>query len=98
MFNILANLSNMESYTARSVSKNLFSQNHAWNVVKIDNKFYHLDITWYDQTKSNQYINVSTKSIDTSHGEDLKYDSKNLPKQNISNTDMKKTIIDKYFS
>ena len=48
---------------------------HAWNVVKIDNGWYHLDVT-FDKTITviNQrydYFNISTKEISKDHAVDL---------------------------
>lgn len=39
----LLDLAGIESYVAES-----FEMSHAWNVVKIGDKFYHVDVTWDD--------------------------------------------------
>ncbi len=49
---------------------------HMWNIVKIDNEYYHLDVTWDDpttqdeiQTVSHIFLNVSEKNISIDHSE-----------------------------
>ena len=98
MFNILANLAGLESYPARSIKEDPFSVGHAWNVVKIDGKYYHVDLTWYDSNRNNQFINASTKTMNSLHIDAFDFYSDNLSRQKISKEDMDRSIIDKYFN
>ena len=68
-FNFLANLAGLVSYSAFAGAL------HEWNLVKIDGKFYHLDLTWADQgnTLDYRFVNVSTNTIDTLHGFKFNY-------------------------
>ena len=68
-FNFLANLVGLVSYSAFAGAL------HEWNLVKIDRKFYHLDLTWADQgdTLDYRFVNVSTNTIDTLHGFKFNY-------------------------
>ena len=45
------------------------SEGHAWNTVKIDGKYYHLDLTWNDQGSKlfYAYFNVSDEIITKDH-------------------------------
>ena len=42
----LMNKLNMFCVTVRGIATN--NENHAWNVVMVDDKYYHLDVTWGD--------------------------------------------------
>ena len=52
-----------------------YEENHAWNLVKIDGKWYHIDITWddgdhtmtMDEFMKHQYFNVTDEFIGKSH-------------------------------
>lgn len=68
-FNFLANLVGLVSYSAFAGAL------HEWNLVKIDGKFYHLDLTWADQgdTLDYRFVNVSTNTIDALHGFKFNY-------------------------
>jgi len=39
--------------------KGVYNQTHCWNRVKIDKKWYVVDVTWNDTSKSNKYLLVS---------------------------------------
>ena len=97
MFNIIATTAGLESYSARSIKKDPFTIGHEWNIVKINGKYYHLDITWYDESRNTNLINVSTKTINSMHGEDTLYSQETLSKQIISTEDYDSTIISQYF-
>ena len=49
---------------------------HAWNVVKLDGKWYYTDVTWDDQGENifYEYLNVNTSKIEKDHvlGSDYK--------------------------
>ncbi len=50
-FNILSRKFNLQSITVSgSVQTNNSSSSHAWNLVKIEDDWYHVDITWNDPT------------------------------------------------
>lgn len=54
--------------TSYNPSKNTFEP-HAWNTVKINGKYYHVDLTWNDQTSAlyHAYFNVSDQIITLDH-------------------------------
>ncbi len=48
------------------------SQGHAWNIVQIDGKYYHLDVTWDDPIENSvenkyAYFNVTDEEISVTH-------------------------------
>ncbi len=45
------------------------TENHAWNLVKIDGNYYYTDLTWDDQTSEPYYayFNVSTAMLEEDH-------------------------------
>lgn len=63
---LLLNLSGIECTTIRGDSEGV---GHMWNVVNIDNEWYHLDSTWDDTTNGAIYdfFNVDDEMIKTSH-------------------------------
>ncbi len=48
------------------------AEGHAWNAVKIDGKFYHVDLTWNDQESGtfHAYFNQPTSVIEADHAID----------------------------
>lgn len=61
----------IESIVIVGTSKN---QNHAWNLVKIDNEYYHIDATWDDPVSDNgeniiqyNYFNLTDEEISRTH-------------------------------
>lgn len=42
---------------------------HAWNLVRIDGRYYYADITWDDQTDHtyNAYLNITTSELEKDH-------------------------------
>ncbi len=52
---------------------------HAWNIVKLGDGYYNIDVTWNDTTKSNYaYFNISDEVFESSHTRSEL--SSNLPK------------------
>lgn len=77
-FQYLANFSGLESYqaatylSAEEIDRGL--TNHVWNIVKIDDKYYQLDITWadgMDGMADYRYINIGNKTMDELHNYEL---------------------------
>ena len=69
-FNILAALAGLESISAESDCSDEECNNddsHEWNIVKIDNRYYHLDLTWEDDNFGGYYINLSTEDMNNNH-------------------------------
>lgn len=64
---------NIESKIVIGTSGN---QSHSWNIVKINNCWYHLDITNNDSTSSDKYF---LKSDDWLKSNNYKWDSSNYP-------------------
>lgn len=63
---LLLNLSGIECMTIRGESEGV---GHMWNVIKIDEEWYHLDSTWDDTTNGAIYdfFNIDDEMIKTSH-------------------------------
>ncbi len=70
LFCMLAGHSGIEAYTCGS-------ETHAWNVVKIDGKYYHCDTLWDEPEDEWIYFNVSKEYILTIP--DHTYDTKKFP-------------------
>lgn len=71
-FNLMAALAGLESFSAESpCTDDECSKDdaHEWNIVKIDNRYYHIDLTWEDDGFGGFYINRSTKGINENHTE-----------------------------
>lgn len=97
----LLKMANIESLVAYGDSFNLTSQplGHAWNIVKIDGEYYHLDLTWDDLgTKDglnslyHRYFNVSDKQISANH----KYKNDFYPIAKKDSEDFNRHIISDY--
>ena len=62
----------IRSFIAVGTSKNPgtgASEGHAWNIVRIDGKYYHLDLTWNDQEEKtyHAYFNLTDTVITEDH-------------------------------
>ena len=73
-FQYLLNRAGISSFIVIGNSKNPSdkdgtSQAHAWNLVRIDNEYYHVDLTWDDQKNHtyHSYFNVSDDVILQDH-------------------------------
>ncbi|WP_156456441.1 S-layer homology domain-containing protein [Abyssisolibacter fermentans] len=73
--NILLNKVGIESKLVFGYAKNTEITDdaigHAWNLVKINNKYYHLDVTWDDNDENNKiyydFFNLTEKEIQKTH-------------------------------
>jgi hypothetical protein len=43
------------------------SVDHAWNIVKLEDEYYHIDATWNDTELSYQYFNLNDEAIRKTH-------------------------------
>ena len=79
-FQYLLYQSGIQCLMAEGESKNPASQKtelHAWNVVRINGRYYHTDLTWDDNDNDEMpvmypYFNVSTEQINRDHTVDSK--------------------------
>lgn len=78
IFKYLCDFSGLECY---QVGSNLSAEelqqgkeNHVWNIVKIDDKYYQVDLTWADvhDNYDYKYINVSNDTMEQLHYYDYK--------------------------
>jgi len=78
-YQLLTNLLGIKSTYVRGTSRN---ENHGWNLVRLDGKFYHVDPTWADLNIDGAngidytYLHLTTKQIQKDHNIDR---SKNAP-------------------
>ncbi len=76
-FKLLLNKVGIESMVVISTP----AMNHAWNIVNLDGKYYHVDVTWDDPTPDREgmtrysYLNLTDTKISTDHY----WDAKNYP-------------------
>ncbi len=65
-FEVLLSMVNIESHTIRGQSHNV---GHMWNVVKLNNQWYHVDTTWddTDDKEGYEYFNLSSEYIQKDH-------------------------------
>ena len=71
---LLLNSAGIECIKVVGISRN---ESHAWNQVKIDDKWYEVDVTWDDpvvegegETLSHKYFNLTTKEMSKDHQRD----------------------------
>ncbi len=77
-------------------------ENHAWNIVKIDNKYYHLDVTWDDpvveddfKILSHRYFNLSDAQFLSDHKWEISlYPNCNTDKLNFTTKSKYKDLIE----
>ena len=43
---------------------------HAWNIVKVDGKYYYIDVTWNDGTESDKYFLIGKDEFEKDHRAD----------------------------
>lgn len=86
---------------AKYVTGNAGSENHGWNLVNVDGKWYHLDITWNDpisrtgeDTLSYKYFLISDDAIGVDHTRDDR--SKAYPKATDSYYEAMRGISNPY--
>ena len=62
--NLFYRLANEAGLDARIVSGTSKGQNHAWNIVKVDGKYYNIDATWDAVTKDYSYFLKGSANFD----------------------------------
>lgn len=100
IFQYLAKFSGLEGYrvyTNQSIDEIQEGfGNHVWNVVKIDNNYYQIDLTWADDEEYDySYINISNSTMEDLHIN--KFPIYMLEIYNETNIDMPKDIQKKYW-
>lgn len=65
-FEVLLSMVGIESHTIRGQSHGV---GHMWNIVKLNNQWYHVDTTWDDteDKESYEYFNLSSEYIQKDH-------------------------------
>lgn len=65
-FEVLLSMVGIESHVIRGVGNDI---KHMWNVVKLNNRWYHVDVTWNDTDNKGfyEYFNVSSEYILKNH-------------------------------
>ena len=64
-FQLVMNILDVENYIITGVSND---ENHAWNMIKLDDgKYYYVDCTWDDTTSSNTYLLKGSYVFNISH-------------------------------
>lgn len=74
LFNYMASYVGLDTYTYVTNIVDDTVENHAWNVVKINGKYYEVDLTWADDEYNNynyDFINVSSSTMLNLHQTDL---------------------------
>ncbi|MEI6578034.1 MAG: transglutaminase domain-containing protein [Eubacteriales bacterium] len=77
---VLLDMAGIECYVVSGMSNNFqgHEEDHMWNIVKINNQYYHLDLTWDDPITINQsekndprytYFNITDKDISKTHSD-----------------------------
>lgn len=98
----LLNLAKVNSIVVYGDSFDLSSApiGHAWNMVVIDGKYYHVDLTWddldnydgFDNNIQHKYFNISDKQISTNH----KYIDNFYPEANTDSADFDSLINEQH--
>ena len=70
----------VENYIAagNTTDENGASQGHAWNIVRIDGEYYHVDVTWDDPIESSvenkyAYFNITDEEISATHDAEKRF-------------------------
>lgn len=88
---ILFDICGIENFTISGQSE---GENHTWNAVRLDNEYYHIDVTWDDPVTYNglgmllyDYYNVDDNKLSENHSWDReKYTACTGTKYNYGNT------------
>ncbi len=73
-FLYLLNAMNIECIRVSGCADLNYAQRHAWNIVKLNNKYYHVDVTWAISRNEGgliwyDYLNMSDKEAAIDHGD-----------------------------
>lgn len=75
IFQYLANFAGLENYkveTQLSLQQlNSGMEDHTWNIVKIEDTYYQVDLTWVDSAKNYKYVNISNETMELYHHNNL---------------------------
>lgn len=58
----------------------LFTDDHAWNIVKVDDKWYTLDVCWNDTGVTDDYFVIGSRQSNKDHYLDAEYKTKKFKK------------------
>ena len=75
LFSLLCRHNNLYPITVTGIGKANGSQdNHEWNYVMLEDKWYGMDVTWDDTAMTNDYFLCGSDVLDLDHGPFLSYD------------------------